>query len=77
MAGQAEVIRKAYRKAGLDPSDTSYVECHGTGTALGDPMEVDALSQVFPTTLGRPLLVGAVRISLLRTVANALLTHVA
>ena len=60
VAGQAEVIRKAYRKAGLDTSETSYVECHGTGTALGDPIEVEALSQVFPRSTGRPLLIGAV-----------------
>ena len=60
VAGQAEVIRKAYRKAGLDTSETSYVECHGTGTALGGPIEVEALSQVFPRSTGRPLLVGAV-----------------
>lgn len=34
--GQEAVIRKAYAKAGLDLADTAYVECHGTGTAVGD-----------------------------------------
>ncbi len=45
--GQTEVIRKAYRMAGVSPQDISYVETHGTGTALGDPIEVEALTQAF------------------------------
>lgn len=57
---QAEAIRKCYRNAGLDPKDTPYVECHGTGTAVGDPMEVEALSQVFSRPDRLPLLLGAV-----------------
>ncbi|MFE9282575.1 beta-ketoacyl synthase N-terminal-like domain-containing protein [Nocardiopsis alba] len=45
--GQAEVIRKAHRVAGVKPSEISYVEAHGTGTALGDPVEMEALSKAF------------------------------
>ncbi|MCO1579143.1 acyltransferase domain-containing protein [Crossiella sp. SN42] len=45
--GQAEVIRKAHRVAGVTPAEVSYVEAHGTGTALGDPVEVEALSRAF------------------------------
>ncbi|MBN9687246.1 MULTISPECIES: type I polyketide synthase [unclassified Corallococcus] len=45
--GQAAVIREALSVAGVAPSDVSYVEAHGTGTALGDPIEVAALKQVF------------------------------
>ncbi|MBZ4375547.1 type I polyketide synthase [Corallococcus sp. AS-1-6] len=45
--GQAAVIREALSVAGVSPSDVSYVEAHGTGTALGDPIEVAALKQVF------------------------------
>lgn len=37
--GQEAVIRKAYAKTGLNPSDTTYVECHGTGTSVGDAIE--------------------------------------
>ncbi|KAI9368958.1 putative polyketide synthase [Aspergillus egyptiacus] len=59
IAGQAEVIRKAYRLAGLNAHDTDYVECHGTGTAVGDPMEVEGLSRVFSRKGGFPLLLGA------------------
>nr|WP_283809171.1 non-ribosomal peptide synthetase [Tumebacillus amylolyticus] len=45
--GQADVIRKAQRVAGVDPSTISYIEAHGTGTHLGDPIEVSALKDVF------------------------------
>ncbi len=44
---QAELVRTALRDAGLKANDLSYIEAHGTGTALGDPIEVGALSQVF------------------------------
>jgi acyl transferase domain-containing protein len=37
--GQEAVIRKAYAKAGIDFSQTAYVECHGTGTRVGDVIE--------------------------------------
>ncbi|PWK15686.1 amino acid adenylation domain-containing protein [Tumebacillus permanentifrigoris] len=45
--GQADVIRKAQRNAGVDPASITYVEAHGTGTHLGDPIEVAALKEVF------------------------------
>ncbi|VAW80204.1 Polyketide synthase modules and related proteins [hydrothermal vent metagenome] len=45
--GQSEVIAMAQAMADIDPASISYVECHGTGTALGDPIEVTALRQVF------------------------------
>ncbi|HUZ54891.1 MAG TPA: SDR family NAD(P)-dependent oxidoreductase [Streptosporangiaceae bacterium] len=45
--GQAEVIAQAVAAAGISPRTVSYVEAHGTGTALGDPIEVAALSSVF------------------------------
>ncbi|MGW6711477.1 beta-ketoacyl synthase N-terminal-like domain-containing protein [Streptomyces globisporus] len=45
--GQAEVIRKAHRVAKVTPAQLSYVETHGTGTALGDPIEVEALRKAF------------------------------
>ncbi|SIR68252.1 beta-ketoacyl synthase N-terminal-like domain-containing protein [Fluoribacter gormanii] len=44
---QAEVIKKAIANAGLKPEDISYVECHGTGTQLGDPIEINGLNKVF------------------------------
>jgi acyl transferase domain-containing protein/thioesterase domain-containing protein/acyl carrier protein len=45
--GQTEVIAEALGVAGVVPSDISYVETHGTGTRVGDPIEVKALTQAF------------------------------
>ncbi|UXY16151.1 SDR family NAD(P)-dependent oxidoreductase [Chitiniphilus purpureus] len=44
---QAGVIDAALRECGIDAGDISYIEAHGTGTRLGDPIEIAALSQVF------------------------------
>jgi acyl transferase domain-containing protein/acyl carrier protein len=45
--GQAEVIAEALALAGVEPETVSYIETHGTGTALGDPIEIAALDRVF------------------------------
>ncbi len=47
VAGQASVISEALAVAAIDPRDVSYVEMHGTGTLIGDPIEVAALTQAF------------------------------
>jgi acyl transferase domain-containing protein/acyl carrier protein len=62
-AAQEAVIRDALRNAGVRPGDVSYVEAHGTGTALGDPIELRALGNVFRDTRGQhgPLRVGSVK----------------
>ncbi|MGI9126217.1 MAG: beta-ketoacyl synthase N-terminal-like domain-containing protein, partial [Mycobacterium sp.] len=60
---QADVLRRAYRDAGINPRTVDYIEAHGTGTILGDPIEADALGRV----VGRgraaeePALLGAVK----------------
>ncbi|WP_346074498.1 SDR family NAD(P)-dependent oxidoreductase, partial [Streptomyces thermogriseus] len=46
-SSQQKVIRAALDSAGLAPTDIDYVECHGTGTKLGDPIEVQALAAVY------------------------------
>ena len=51
--GQAEVIREALDYAGVPASSISYVETHGTGTRVGDPIEVRALTQVFGDSRSR------------------------
>ena len=45
--GQAEVIAEAQQMADVAPEALSYIEAHGTGTKLGDPIEIAALTQVF------------------------------
>lgn len=44
---QADVIKKAFVEAKIDPRTVSYIEAHGTGTSLGDPIEITGLSKVF------------------------------
>ncbi|WP_287777581.1 type I polyketide synthase, partial [Janthinobacterium sp.] len=44
---QAELIKTAFRRAGIDPRTVGYIEAHGTGTRLGDPIEVDGLKMAF------------------------------
>jgi phthiocerol/phenolphthiocerol synthesis type-I polyketide synthase E len=47
VAGQISVIRSAHAMAATGPETIGYVECHGTGTALGDPIEIQALKDAF------------------------------
>ncbi len=60
---QTDVIRAALADAGLDPLDVDYVECHGTGTAVGDPTEVAAIGSVVGRSRpsDRPLLLGSAK----------------
>ncbi|MCJ1403373.1 hypothetical protein MMC11_006596 [Xylographa trunciseda] len=61
---QASLIRSTYKAAGLDYSKTQYFEAHGTGTPVGDPLELGALGATLGTTkrqAGQPLYVGSVK----------------
>src|ERR1700733_6758277 len=62
-AAQAEVIRQALERAGIEPNQVDYVEAHGTGTPLGDPIEVRALASVYSKgrSAGRPLIIGTAK----------------
>ncbi|MEZ4867747.1 MAG: type I polyketide synthase [Caldilineaceae bacterium] len=51
--GQAEVIAEALAIAEVEPDDISYIETHGTGTTVGDPIEIAALSRAFRTSTSR------------------------
>ncbi|KAI8953570.1 polyketide synthase [Xylaria longipes] len=60
---QAELMRKTYAQAGLDPSVTRFFEAHGTGTPVGDPIEASAISEMFTRYRSpeEPLYIGAVK----------------
>ncbi|WP_052708563.1 SDR family NAD(P)-dependent oxidoreductase [Streptomyces sp. WMMB 714] len=61
---QARVLRRALEQAGVDPSTVGLIEAHGTGTELGDPIEVAALTEVFGERAGTgaaPIALGSVK----------------
>ena len=59
---QEDMIREAYSAAGLSPLDTDFIEAHGTGTARGDPLELEALGRVFGRlTPDEPVYVGSIK----------------
>ncbi|MFJ9693754.1 SDR family NAD(P)-dependent oxidoreductase [Kitasatospora sp. NPDC101183] len=62
-SSQQKVLRAALTAAGLAPGEVDYVECHGTGTSLGDPIEVQALAAVYGEgrEAGRPLGLGSAK----------------
>lgn len=59
--GQCEVIKSALDQSGIKPEDISYLEAHGTGTALGDPIEVEALRQAWHTDKKQYCALGSVK----------------
>ncbi|PWY66001.1 ketoacyl-synt-domain-containing protein [Aspergillus heteromorphus CBS 117.55] len=62
--GQAAVVRQAYANANItDYSFTGYLECHGTGTLVGDPVEATGASSVFAASrpADQPLLMGSIK----------------
>ncbi|MEP7121034.1 MAG: alpha/beta fold hydrolase [Byssovorax sp.] len=63
---QQAVLRQALTQAGVAPAEVDFVECHGTGTALGDPIEVQALSAVYGQgrAADHPLVLGSAKANL-------------
>jgi acyl transferase domain-containing protein/NADPH:quinone reductase-like Zn-dependent oxidoreductase/acyl carrier protein len=60
---QVALLRQVYRRAGVDPAGVGYIEAHGTGTPVGDPIEARALGRVLSAgrVENRPCLVGSVK----------------
>ncbi|MCB8747851.1 type I polyketide synthase [Rhodoferax sp. U2-2l] len=65
-AAQSALLTEAYAKAGISPADISYLEAHGTGTPVGDPIEAKALAKAlgFLRPTDHPLLIGSVKSNL-------------
>jgi len=61
--GQSSLLTQAYAEAGISPCDVDYIEAHGTGTAVGDPIEAHALGEALGMhrPVDRPLLIGSVK----------------
>lgn len=62
--GQAECIRLAHRVAGIEPESITYIEAHGTGTKLGDPIEIEALNKAFNYNVQHRCAIGSVKSNL-------------
>jgi len=62
--GQAKVIEDALQVAGISKESISYIETHGTGTTLGDPIEIDALNEVYGHQIKVP---GSIKIGSVKT----------
>ncbi|MFJ6721723.1 type I polyketide synthase [Streptomyces sp. NPDC091259] len=75
VSGQVEMLRAAWRNAGITGAQLDYVEAHGTGTTVGDTVELSALAAALreedPAVAGRPVLTGSVKSNIGHTEAAA------
>ncbi len=62
--GQAALLESIYTRAGVKPDHLSYLEAHGTGTAVGDPLEASALAKVLGKARLKPLPIGSAKTNL-------------
>lgn len=60
VTGQVNALRDAIQLSGINPEDIQYIEAHGTGTALGDPIEVEAIKQAYGEA-GQPCGIGSLK----------------
>jgi acyl transferase domain-containing protein len=68
---QRQLITKALERAAVAPAEIAYVEAHGAGTALGDPIEMQALGEALSPGRTTPVLVGSVKTNIGHTMAAA------
>ncbi len=60
-SAQIALMRSAYEQAGISPDEIDYLEAHGTGTAVGDPIETRAIGEALGQHRKTPLLIGSVK----------------
>ncbi|MFP3343133.1 type I polyketide synthase [Halomonas sp. SIMBA_159] len=60
-SAQTDLMRRAYEQAGISPDEIDYLEAHGTGTAVGDPIETRAIGEAIGKHRQTPLLIGSVK----------------
>ena len=60
-SAQIDLMRRAYEQAGITPDEIDYLEAHGTGTAVGDPIETRAIGEALGKHRKSPLLIGSVK----------------
>ncbi|WP_295617103.1 type I polyketide synthase, partial [Chamaesiphon sp. GL140_3_metabinner_50] len=73
VSGQRDAILMAQAQANFDPATIAYIEAHGTATALGDPIELEALTQAFRTTTSAEQFcaIGSIKSNIGHTIAAA------
>ncbi|MEO0331659.1 MAG: type I polyketide synthase, partial [Bacteroidota bacterium] len=73
LTSQVDMLKTAYKKAGVDPKEVAYIEAHGTGTPVGDPIETNAFGEVIgkDRTEEQKCLVGSVKTNIGHTEAAA------
>ncbi len=62
--GQSALLQDVYSNAGINPDKICYIEAHGTGTAVGDPIETSAISKVLAKPRKKPLRIGSAKTNL-------------
>nr|WLV27769.1 fatty acid synthase [Panonychus citri] len=61
---QRDLMNEVLQESGVNPLEVNFVEAHGTGTKLGDPIEIDAIAEVYCQGRSEPLLIGGVKSNL-------------
>ncbi|CAG9806916.1 unnamed protein product [Chironomus riparius] len=73
---QAKLFEELYQEIGIHPKTVDYVECHATGTRVGDPQECMSIDQVYCTDRTKPLLIGTLKSNMGHTEAASSNTSV-
>ena len=63
-AAQAALLARVYHEGAIEPERLSFIECHGTGTRVGDPAEAFAIGETLAQKRSRPLPIGSIKTNL-------------